>query len=217
MNTRQPPAATPRTRKGRSSKDALLAAGRVVFGREGYAAARVADIAAEAGLSNGAFYWYYRDKRDLLLEQLTRLLDQLLEQARAPWQPERPSESVRLTTERYLRFYQANCDLFRVLHETMQTDPEVEAMQATTRRHFHERIVRMIRRGIERGVIRGTLDPELGSALLGSMTEHYAYTRFVLHRYPEQDIGEVSAELAEFWARGVLVAAPAAGMVASSG
>lgn len=202
VNSHQPPAATPRTRKGRSSKEALLAAGRVVFGRDGYAAARVSDIAGEAGLSNGAFYWYYRDKRELLVEQLTRLLDQLLEQARAPWKAERPSESVRLTTDRYLRFYQANADLFRVLHETMQTDPEVESMQADTRRQFHERIVRMITRGIERGRVRPTLDPELGAALLGGMTEHYAYTRYVLGRYPDRDIGEVSAALAGLWARG---------------
>lgn len=188
-----------------------------MFGRDGYAAARVSDIAAEAGLSNGAFYWYYRDKRDLLIEQLTRLLDQLLEQARSPWRPERPSESVRLTTERYLRFYEANADLFRVLHETMQTDPQVEAMQAATRRHFHERIVRMIRRGIERGVMRPSLDPDLGAALLGGMTEHYAYTRFVLRRYLNRDLGEVSAELAELWAHGVVIADGAAGLTPSRG
>lgn len=180
----------------------MLAAGRIVFGRDGYAAARVSDIAAEAGLSNGAFYWYYRDKRGLLIEELTRLLDELLEYARSPWRAEQPTESVQLTTERYLRFYQANADLFRVLHETMQTDAEVEAMQASTRRHFHERIVRMIRRGTEQGLVRPSLDPELGAALLGGMTEHYAYTRFVLRRYPDRDIGEVSAELAALWAQG---------------
>ena len=202
MSSREPPATKPRTRKGRSSQEALLAAGRTVFGREGYAAARVSDIAAQAGLSTGAFYWYYRDKRDLLIAQLTRLLEELLEQAHAPWRADLPAESVRLTTDRYLRFYQANADLFRVLHETMQTDAEVEAMQADTRRHFHERIARMIRRGIERGLVRHSLDPELGAALLGGMTEHYAYTRFVLHRYPERDISEVSAGLAELWARG---------------
>lgn len=202
MDHHQQAAAAPKTRKGRGTKEALLAAGRRVFGREGFAAARVSDIAAEAGLSNGAFYWYYRSKRELLVELLTSTLDRLLEHGRSPWQPERPSESVRLTTERYLRFYEANADIFRVLHETIQTDPDVEAMQAATRRQFHERITKMIRRGIDAGVLRPTLDPELATALLGDMTEHYAYMRFVLHRHPDQDIGQVAAQLAEVWAHG---------------
>lgn len=202
MNHHQPDAMAPKTKKGRGTKESLLAAGRRVFGREGYAAARVSDIAAEAGLSNGAFYWYYRSKRDVLVELLMRVLDQLLEHGRSPWRPDRPSESVRITTERYLRFYEANADIFRVLHETIQTDPEVEAMQAATRRQFHERIIKMIRRGIDDGVLRSTLDPELGTTLLGDMTEHYAYMRFVLHRHPDQDISKVATQLAELWAHG---------------
>lgn len=201
----KPPAAAPRTKKGRSTKQALLLAGRRVFGRDGYAAARVSDIAAEAGLSNGAFYWYYRGKRDVLIELLTGTLADLLEDARSPWLAEHPSESVRITTERYLRFYEANADIFRLLHETVQTDPEVEAMQAATRCRFHERIANMIRRGMELGVLRPTLDPELSTALLGGMTEHYAFTRFVLRRHPDQDIGSVSSELAELWDRATQV------------
>lgn len=202
MSRYQPPATAPRTQKGRNTKQALLVAGRRVFGREGYAAARVSDIAAEAGLSNGAFYWYYRSKRDVLIELLTRTLAELLEYARSPWRPERPSESVQITTERYLDFYQANADVFRLLHETLQTDPEVEAMQAATRCQFHERISKMIRRGIDQGVLRPSLDPELSTALLGGMTEHYAFTRFVLGRHPDQDISRVSSELTELWAYG---------------
>lgn len=202
MSRYQQPATVPRTKKGRSTKQALLVAGRRVFGRDGYAAARVSDIAAEAGLSNGAFYWYYRSKRDVLLELLTQALAELVEHSRSPWRAEQPSESVRITTERYLSFYQANADIFRLLHETLQTDPEVEAMQAATRRRFHDRIVKMITRGIDQGVLRASLDPELSTALLGGMTEHYAFTRFVLGRHPDQDISSVSSELAELWAQG---------------
>jgi AcrR family transcriptional regulator len=199
---RSRPVADPRTKKGRGSKEALLRAGRVVFGRDGFAAARVADIAAEAGMSNGAFYRYYVDKRAVLIELITQLLQQLYDESQARWSPQDPSESVTVTTERYFRFYERNADLFAVLHETMQIDPEIEAMQAANRRHFHERITRMIRRGVEKGLMRPDLDPDLGAALLGGMTEHYAYYRFVLRRYPERDLGEVSRELASLWALG---------------
>lgn len=198
------PVASPKTPKGRGSKEALLQAARTVFGRSGFAASRVADIAAAAGMSSGAFYRYYTDKREALVELVTQLLQGLFEQSRAKWNPDDAVESVMITTERYFRYYAHNADLFAVLHETVQTDSEVEALQAEGRRHFHDRIVRMARRGIERGVLRADLDPELSAAFLGGMTEHYAYHRFVLHRYPERDIAEVSRELAGFWARGAL-------------
>lgn len=196
------PVADPRTKKGRGSKEALLRAARVVVGRDGFAAARVGDIAAEAGMSNGAFYRYYVDKNAVLTELVTMLLRQLCDESQARWSPRDPAESVVVTTERYFRFYERNADLFGVLHETMQTHPEIEAMQAESRRHFHERITRMIRRAVQKGLVRPDLDPDLGAALLGGMTEHYAYYRFVLRRYPERDLGEVSRELARVWAVG---------------
>jgi AcrR family transcriptional regulator len=196
------PVADPRTKKGRGSKEALLQAARVVFGRDGFAAARVADIADAAGMSTGAFYRYYTDKRAVLIELITLLLAQLYDQSQARWSAQRPADSVLVTTERYFRFYERNADLFGVLHETIQIDPEIEAMQAASRQHFHRRIVRMIERGLRQGLLRSELDPELGAALLGGMTEHYAYYRFVLHRYPERDLGQVSQELASLWALG---------------
>ncbi|WP_158228195.1 TetR/AcrR family transcriptional regulator [Pseudonocardia sp. MH-G8] len=196
------PVADPRTKKGRGSKEALLRAARVVFGRDGFAAARVSDVAAEAGMSNGAFYRYYVDKNAVLIELITMLLQQLYDESQARWSPRDPVESVVVTTERYFRFYARNADLFGVLHETMQTHPEIEAMQADNRKDFHERITRMIGRAVEKGLMRADVDPDLGAALLGGMTEHYAYYRFVLHRYPERDLGDVSRELAKVWAVG---------------
>lgn len=199
------PVASPKTPKGRGSKDALLRAARTVFGRSGFAASRVADIAAEANMSSGTFYRYYTDKREALVELVTDLLNGLFEQSRARRNPADAFESVVITTERYFRYYADNADLFRVLHEVVQTDPTIEEMQAESRRIFHDRITRMARKGKQQGLIRTDLDPGLGAAFLGGMTEHYAYTRFVLKRYPEQEIHEVSRQLANLWARGVLV------------
>jgi AcrR family transcriptional regulator len=45
----------------------LLAAAERVFGRQGFAAATLDDIAADAGLSKGAVYWHFESKRDLFV------------------------------------------------------------------------------------------------------------------------------------------------------
>ncbi|AUX39633.1 uncharacterized protein SOCE26_010280 [Sorangium cellulosum] len=44
---------------------ALLRAARVVFGRKGFAAAKIADVAAQAGISHGLVYHYYPEKESL--------------------------------------------------------------------------------------------------------------------------------------------------------
>ncbi|KYF67017.1 TetR/AcrR family transcriptional regulator [Sorangium cellulosum] len=44
---------------------ALLGAARAVFGRKGFAAAKIADIAAQAGISHGLVYHYYPEKESL--------------------------------------------------------------------------------------------------------------------------------------------------------
>lgn len=67
------------------TRDRLLEAALVVFEREGYEGARVADIAREAGLTTGAIYSQYRGKAALLFDAIsTRTreeVDHLLEVA----------------------------------------------------------------------------------------------------------------------------------------
>lgn len=43
----------------------LLGAALKVFSRQGYAAARLEDIAEEAGVTRGAIYWHFKNKADL--------------------------------------------------------------------------------------------------------------------------------------------------------
>jgi AcrR family transcriptional regulator len=54
-----------RNPKPRDSKDRILAAALALFGERGYAVASVDDIAARAGLTKGALYYYFTDKADI--------------------------------------------------------------------------------------------------------------------------------------------------------
>ena len=56
----------PPTEKGRRTEAAFREAARKVIARDGYANAKVADIAAEANRSLGSFYNYFDDKDDVL-------------------------------------------------------------------------------------------------------------------------------------------------------
>jgi AcrR family transcriptional regulator len=69
----------------RLEKDArrqqLVEAATRVFARSGYAAADVADIVAEAGVTRGTFYLYFPTKRDIFAAVIERYLDLIGRQA----------------------------------------------------------------------------------------------------------------------------------------
>ena len=58
--------------------------------------------------------------------------------------------------------------------------------------------------------MRPSVDPELGAVILSGIIEHYAYTRFVLHRYPEKPIKAIARAISAFWANGTYVPGKAA-------
>src|SRR5690348_12050245 len=57
----------PRSRRGHLTREALQQAALEVFYRDGYVRARVSDISAQAGVSTGAFYRYFLDKRHVMV------------------------------------------------------------------------------------------------------------------------------------------------------
>lgn len=60
------PAGAPRWRRRKEARPAeIIAAAYAVFSEHGYAAARLEDVAARAGVSKGALYLYFETKQDL--------------------------------------------------------------------------------------------------------------------------------------------------------
>lgn len=62
-------------RRSLETRSQLVSAARKIFARDGFAEARLEDIAAEAGKTRGAFYAHFRDKEDVffaIFEEDTR-------------------------------------------------------------------------------------------------------------------------------------------------
>lgn len=190
--------------KGERSKRAFKEATRRVFQKVGYANARVQDITTEAGFSNGAFYRYFEDKHEIMMNLLRDLLEEAYKFVRSPWDASHPTASVYVTTFRYLTFYRDNADLFRVLVEASQNDEEVASMWAEMRDAIIARISHMLERASDEGLLRETVDIPVAAGLLAAMTDHYAYLLFIAHRGPDRDIAEISEQISTLWAHGVL-------------
>src|SRR5579871_6415942 len=65
-----PPPPAFKQRRAARTYDALLEAAGQVFAERGFEGAQTPDIAAAAGVSTGALYRYFKDKRHLFIELL---------------------------------------------------------------------------------------------------------------------------------------------------
>ena len=101
-----------------AATEALLAEGR------SFAELPVEEIARRAGMSRPAFYFYFRDKSDLLM-RLTEEVAEHLEAAAQAWWGEAERAGLRPALEGFLRIYRDHGVLLRAVVETSAYDPAV--------------------------------------------------------------------------------------------
>jgi AcrR family transcriptional regulator len=187
--------------RGRASRARLLEAAAVCFGRDGYAATRISDIAAEAGMSPAGFYRHFPDKQALLFEALREPLAALLA-ATGPLtdHSEIDPEAVRARNTEFFAVYAAHRRVLRVLREIAALHEEgLEDTWLSIRREFVDRIRAWLHSLVRAGRLH-TSDTDVLADALGGVLEQLAYTRLGLARTEPsraeiEALGRVSAEI----------------------
>jgi TetR/AcrR family fatty acid metabolism transcriptional regulator len=171
----------------------LLEAAVKVFAKKGFHAARVGDIAEEAGVAYGLVYHYFDSKEELLetifrttwTEMLARVRE--VEAAGVP-----ASEAVRQVTALLLRTWRRDPDLVRVLvrevTRNQHVQREIEEITAAM-----ETLEGIVRRGQETGEFRPDLDPRLAAVVFYGALEE-VLTGWVLGQLPDRDEDIARAE-----------------------
>lgn len=195
---------SPPTTKGRDTRQRLLDSATRLFGEQGYGNVRITDITEAAGLSQGAFYRYFKDRREVVLELLRRMTAEAFDFVKAPWDESDPMASVLRSTVLYFSFYERNRNLFAVLVELSMTDPDVRDIWDHSRHAFYGRIAHSLRRGVSAGVLRDDLDIQVAAEMLGGMSEFYAFQRFVLGSTKDVPQELATRVLAELWIGGTM-------------
>ncbi len=161
---------TPRTSRGERTRARLRDAAREVFAERGYAAARVEDVVAVAGVSHGTFYTYFTNKADALdalIDETARELQAVVEE---PWDGPDAARAIATVIARFV-------DVFGDHADVMSTWLEASAHET----HFRQRL-REVRDGYIARVadqlgpaLEGTdHDPSVAAAALVAMVEGYA-------------------------------------------
>jgi len=171
----------------------LLQAAVRVFARKGYHAARISDIAEEAGVAYGLLYHYFDSKEEVLrnvFRETWRALIATIESVEEGDDPAR--EQLRKVAEILLRSWRREPDLVRVLvlevtrsgHLAGEMDEIVASFAA---------IQEIVERGQADGTIRADVDPRLASYVFyGAIDE--LLTGWVLGRLPDTDDDLARAE-----------------------
>ncbi|MDB4965608.1 MAG: transcriptional regulator, TetR family [Myxococcales bacterium] len=125
-------------RRSAATYESLLLAAARVFARLGFDAAQTPEIASEAGVSTGAFYRYFPDKRAIFVEVVAHHLRESHAEVMARLTPEHfvgradgdRRKAIDLVIEVLFDRIKRDADLERVYLAMSYSDPEVRTLRA---------------------------------------------------------------------------------------
>jgi AcrR family transcriptional regulator len=171
---------TPRSARGIRTRNALVAAARVVFERDGYLDARLADISVEAGVASGSFYTYFEGKEEIFQAVAEQVTEEMVHpHLRARTGITDPRELIDLANREYLRSYKKNAKLMGLFEQVSQVDEEFRALRVERANAFVQRNAKMIRELQDAGVAEADLDPLLTAHALSAMVSRMAFVAYV--------------------------------------
>jgi len=171
---------TPRSARGIRTRNALIAAARVVFERDGYLDARLADISAEAGVASGSLYTYFDGKEEIFQALAEQVAEEMLHpHLRARTGVTDPRELIDLANREYLRAYKQNAKLMGLFEQVSQIDENFRKVRIERANGFVQRNAKMIRALQDEGLADTELDPLLTAHALSGMVSRMAYVAFV--------------------------------------
>jgi TetR/AcrR family transcriptional regulator, fatty acid metabolism regulator protein len=146
----------------------ILAAAVALFGQRGFHEARIAEIAARAGVAEGTVYLYFRNKEDLLGAVFDDTMDEVLDKGREIASSDEPAAGrlVRML-DLHLSFLAADRSLASVFQiELRRSARLVERFSRSKLVGYFRMLEGVIRDGIARGEFRPDLAPRLAVRIL---------------------------------------------------
>jgi len=156
-----------------ATRERVVDAARQLIARGGYQEARVAAVAARAGVATGTVYRHFPSKADLFAEVFRSVSQREVDAARAAARAlgdARASARLRAAIEAFCRrALRARRQAWALLAEPV--DPAVEAERLVFRRAHAAHFAEILRDGIADGELRAR-DPDLAAAaLVGALGE----------------------------------------------
>lgn len=200
---------TKRARRPEARPDEILDAALEVFSEQGFAGARVEDIATRAGISKGAVYLYFDSKHEMLKALVRRLAERVM--GTAEFVVDAQHGDAELTLRTFLAFMGAQLADPRVsaaprlIIAEAQRFPEIAAFYRDTVLVRGQRLLaRVIDLGVEQGVFRDVDRAVAMRCCAGPMLAHMMLsTAFADPKNPGPPADVVGAGIADMILNGL--------------
>ena len=157
------------------TRQAVLESALDVFSEKGFAKATFDEIAARAGFTKGAVYWYFRNKADLVAALITEYVERKRSEL-APVVPEGNTLDDLLSyfvlwaeaSERDQRFSRFNRFMACQMEWSEAVIDRVDKARALTKNHHLEKIKAVLIESKSRGELRDDVDIEVMSHVIMS-------------------------------------------------
>jgi AcrR family transcriptional regulator len=164
-----PPKKTSVSRKRTAIEEEILRVAADKFGKQGYQATTLDEIAADAGISRAAFYLYFPSKEELL----HRMYSQVISTAQAAIErivaEEVPiPEKLRRIIRHQVRYMATNIPLSQVFFsEIFNLQPKLGQWVRRANRAFGEVIEKVVKEGVQKGELVAVHPKQFTYALIG--------------------------------------------------
>jgi AcrR family transcriptional regulator len=174
-----PPKKTSASRKRAAIEEEILRIAADKFGKQGYQATTLDEIAAAAGISRGAFYLYFPSKEELLRRMYSQVIatsHAAIEQIVAEDLP--VPEKLRRIIRHQVRYMATNVPLLQVFFtEIFSLRPEVGQWVRNANRAFSGMIQRVVNEGVQKGELIPVHPKRFTYALMGMCNWIYRWYR----------------------------------------
>jgi AcrR family transcriptional regulator len=197
--------------KGERTRRRLELAALNVLETTGYSDMRVLDVARQADVSQGTFYFYYPDKRDIAAKVLLEFGEALYQGASTAATGHTVYDAILLTNKFFVHAYDQNRGLIRCLVQLDDSDPQFQQAWRRIRYDWIGRIAGSIGKR-NPGALTIEMRFQMANALEG-MVFHFLYDLYVreepqLKAYA-RDRDQVAELLSMLWYRALFSANPA--------
>jgi len=158
---------------------------------------RVDEIAAAAGLSRSAFYFYYPDKHDLLIDATREVSEELFEHSNVWWRGSGdPRALVRRALASFVATFVEHADLLRMTMEASVDDERVREFWTGIVDAFIEAVAERVGSDQEAGIVSRAFCPESCAEFLVIATEGYLYRNVAIGTHSTE---QTVAALVPIW------------------
>ncbi len=170
-------------------RERILLAAERIFARHGFFAARVSEIAKEAGVADGTIYLYFKSKDDLLISLFEQRMTQVNEVLRAAITGVPPKDQLRAFIKAYLQLVHDEPGAAEVLTiELRQSSKFMKEYDNPQFVDFLRTLGGILAAGQERGELDATIPAHVAARMIFGMLDELALA-WVLARQPSISTG----------------------------